>query len=74
MNFLTRNKSWIVLLWVIVVLLFFKFYNNFNFENNESIFFIIAILIVPVTLTVISNITYNKNKRDFNNNQNKFKL
>ena len=65
MYFITRNKHWITLVWFLGVLIFFKFYNGFHFENNQSIFFIISLLIVPVALSIISKITYHKNKKKY---------
>jgi TM2 domain-containing membrane protein YozV len=65
MNFLTRNKYWIILIWLISVLVFFKFYNQFYFVNNQSIYFIVSLLVVPVTLMIIGEITYHKNKQKY---------
>lgn len=75
MNFLTRNKYWITLVWFLLVLIFFKFYNNFYFEDNTSIYFLSALLIIPVILIVISKITYHRNKHKyFNKTNNYFEL
>ena len=69
MNYLTRNKYWILLLWFATVLIFYKIYNNFVFKNNESIIFIILIVGFPITIELICNVTYCKNKKKYLSNQ-----
>ena len=67
MNFIARNKYWILLIWFISILIFYKIYNNFVFENNESILFIILLVGVPTVLEIISRIAYSKNKKQYMN-------
>jgi uncharacterized membrane protein len=67
MNFIARNKYWISLVWFISILVFYKIYNNFVFENNESILFIILLVGVPTVLEIISRIAYSKNKKQYMN-------
>lgn len=67
MNFIARNKYWILLVWFISILVFYKIYNNFVFENNESILFIILLVGVPTVLEIISRIAYSKNKKQYMN-------
>ncbi len=67
MNYLARNKYWILLIWFISVLIFYKIYNNFTFENNESILFIFLIAGVPTIIEIISRIAYLKNKKQYMN-------
>ena len=69
MNYLTRNKYWILLLWFAAVLIFYKIYNNFVFQNNESIIFIILIAGFPITIELICKVTYFKNKKKYLSNQ-----
>lgn len=63
MNFITRNKYWILLIWYLIVLIFFKIYNNFIFKNNESILFIVLITIFPIVIEILTKIRYLKNKK-----------
>ena len=67
MNFITRNKYWILLIWYLIVLIFFKFYNNFIFKNNESVLFIILLTVVPIVIKILTKIRYLKNKKEFSN-------
>lgn len=67
MNFITRNKYWILLIWYLIVLIFFKFYNNFIFKNNESVLFIILLTVVPIVINILTKIRYLKNKKEFSN-------
>lgn len=72
MRFLLRNSYWITLIWLIGVLVFFKFYNGFVFENNESIFFIILLLIEPIINIIITKIYHFKDKKKIENDINRF--
>lgn len=67
MNFITRNKYWILLIWYLIVFIFFKIYNNFIFKNNESIIFIMLITIFPIVIEILTKIRYLKNKKIFLN-------
>lgn len=65
MNFIARNKYWILLLWILSVLIAYKFYNNFVFQNNQSILFILLIIGIPIGLISIGKIAYIKNKKQY---------
>lgn len=72
MRFLLRNSYWITLIWLIAVLVFFKFYNGFQFTNNESILFIVLLLIEPIINIIITKIYHFKDKKKYQNDINHF--
>lgn len=65
MKKIIRYYHWIILSWIGLVLITFKIYNNFYFENNESILFVVSILIVPVSLLIIRSVIHKKNLKFF---------
>ena len=44
--FIARNKQWLEFVWIGIVLVFFKLYNNFIFEQGESYIFFVALFFV----------------------------
>lgn len=63
--FITRNKQWLEFIWIVGVLVFFKLYNDFIFEQGDSYIFFIALFIVPFSLELESYYVRRKNKAKY---------
>ena len=65
MNFIIRNKQLFGLLWEILVIIFFKFYNDYIFTDLDAIIFL-SLLILPILfLELVSFIKRRKNLSKF---------
>ena len=64
---LSKYRPIIILIYEILILTIFYIYNGYNFENNSSIIFIIAILIVPIVLSILTSIIRKENQIKYRN-------
>ena len=63
--FIARNKQWLEFVWIGIVLVFFKLYNNFIFEQGESYIFFVALFFVPLFLELVGSYVRRKNKAKY---------
>lgn len=51
-TFLAMYKNIIILVWWLMILVIFKIWNNFVFENGSSLLFVFLIVVLPLTLYI----------------------
>lgn len=66
MNFIIRNKQLVGFIWVIIVIVFYRFYNNYVFTDLQAITFLVLIFVPLILLEVISQIKRRINLSKFN--------
>lgn len=65
MNFITRHRYSLIFGWIIIILGITYCVNRFNFENNSSVLFLFAVVIVPIIITIVSNFNIKHNKQKY---------
>lgn len=66
MNFIIRNKQLFGLAWAIIVIIFYKFYNDYVFTDTQAITFIVLLIVPVLFLELMSYIKRRKNLTRFN--------
>lgn len=66
MNFIIRNKQLFSLIWGVIVIVFYKFYNDYVFTDIQAITFIVLIIVPLLFIELASYIKRRKNLARFN--------
>lgn len=69
MHFIIRNRNLLSFGWIIVILIFFKIYNNFEFKNVDSLLLIILIFLPQLIISILAYIIRHKNLKKFVNSR-----